>query len=496
MFRLTIAQRLWLGLGILLALFGAADLVSLRATHILDETLSNLVGDGETRNATAYELNGHLDAMNRAIESYVQERIPQQRERRQNRKPSSSAASPTTGRWRPPSAAAHSRNKLPTAIRATSGQAQELMRLKDSQASSLTAYDAHLRSVQSLVKQMPQVVWASREAPPIAKRLSAENLTANLLTQAKGFRGHIPDLSGELEQDIVEDQRAFSLVLARYQALAQTAAERDWALEVEQWHARGTKQLSAMINADTARQRGLGNLARLRRSLENLLEGGIAPAQKAELKAAMDRASGTAHEANVLITRGLLLALVLGVLIALATGRAVKAPLRALVASSRKFAEGDFSHRVPPLARDEIGELTGAFNEMAQKLEATTVSRSYMESVVNSMGEALLVISEGNVKTANPVAEQLLGYEAGALIGKSLESLLASAAHGLDQNWTNVPSRFRSDFVTREGVSIPVFVPLCRWALTAPRVRPSCVSRKTCANGSQRNGINDKPRWF
>ena len=40
LFRLSITHRLWLGLGLLLALFAAAALVSLRATHELDDTLS------------------------------------------------------------------------------------------------------------------------------------------------------------------------------------------------------------------------------------------------------------------------------------------------------------------------------------------------------------------------------------------------------------------------------------------------------------------------
>ena len=52
-----------------------------------------------------------------------------------------------------------------------------------------------------------------------------------------------------------------------------------------------------------------------------------------------------------------------------------------------------------------------------------------MESVVNSMGEALLVISQGTIKTANPAAEQLLGYQPGELPGKQLASIIA---HGRD----------------------------------------------------------------
>ena len=61
LFRLSITQRLWLGLGLLLALFAAAALVSLRATDELDDTLSHLVSDGDARTGAAYEMNINLD---------------------------------------------------------------------------------------------------------------------------------------------------------------------------------------------------------------------------------------------------------------------------------------------------------------------------------------------------------------------------------------------------------------------------------------------------
>ncbi len=79
--RLSITERLWLGLGLLLALFAAAALVSLRATHELDDTLSHLLTDGDARTGTAYEMNVQLDGLARAVENYLNSPDPAQRER-------------------------------------------------------------------------------------------------------------------------------------------------------------------------------------------------------------------------------------------------------------------------------------------------------------------------------------------------------------------------------------------------------------------------------
>ncbi|MBN2114245.1 MAG: cache domain-containing protein [Acidimicrobiia bacterium] len=62
--------------------------------------------------------------------------------------------------------------------------------------------------------------------------------------------------------------------------------------------------------------------------------------------------------------------------VALATGisffisRRLSTPVRALVKASRRVAEGDLAARVPVRTRDEVGELTAAFNSMTAALAA------------------------------------------------------------------------------------------------------------------------------
>jgi len=45
------------------------------------------------------------------------------------------------------------------------------------------------------------------------------------------------------------------------------------------------------------------------------------------------------------------------------------APITRLMVGVRKFATGDFSAHVPAVSQDEIGELSNAFNEMAQNIK-------------------------------------------------------------------------------------------------------------------------------
>jgi diguanylate cyclase (GGDEF)-like protein/PAS domain S-box-containing protein len=234
-------------------------------------------------------------------------------------------------------------------------------------------------------------------------------------------------------------------------------AERNWAASARRWLAESDRQARAILASEQARRRALAELIEQREALDRLLDERIQPAARAELNQAVARASATAHDANLLVTRGLILALALGVLVAVATTRAVRAPLRALVSSSRRLAEGDFSLRVSGGGSDELGTLTVAFNEMAERLQATTVSRGYMESVLHSMGEALLVVSRhGLIETANPAAARLLGYEREELHGLAFAAVVEPGSRRLERVQGPSPTRFDARLLTRDGTRVPV----------------------------------------
>jgi signal transduction histidine kinase len=63
----------------------------------------------------------------------------------------------------------------------------------------------------------------------------------------------------------------------------------------------------------------------------------------------------------------------LGTLQLLAHG--LTSPLREMTAAARAMAQGDYSRRVRATARDEVGELAGAFNQMAADLDAADRQR-------------------------------------------------------------------------------------------------------------------------
>jgi two-component system NtrC family sensor kinase len=63
------------------------------------------------------------------------------------------------------------------------------------------------------------------------------------------------------------------------------------------------------------------------------------------------------------------LGMALGAIVSYLLANGILKPIRALVAASKRLAEGDFSHRVGQISEDEIGELGQTFNFMASSLK-------------------------------------------------------------------------------------------------------------------------------
>ncbi len=100
-------------------------------------------------------------------------------------------------------------------------------------------------------------------------------------------------------------------------------------------------------------------------------------------------------------------------------------PLERVTASIKQFAAGYWEEPLKTNSSDEIGTLVHAFNDMAGQLKQTTVSRDYYDSIVESMHEALMIISRtGNIESANQAACDMLGYTPEELLNRPVSLIL------------------------------------------------------------------------
>jgi diguanylate cyclase (GGDEF)-like protein/PAS domain S-box-containing protein len=99
--------------------------------------------------------------------------------------------------------------------------------------------------------------------------------------------------------------------------------------------------------------------------------------------------------------------------------------MSALMTTADRIGRGVQSHPVRPSGVPELAALEGALERMRQALAGTTISRDYLDTLLNSMSDAVLVTApDGRVRTVNAAAASLLACGAEALTGVQLESLI------------------------------------------------------------------------
>jgi two-component system sensor histidine kinase/response regulator len=134
-------------------------------------------------------------------------------------------------------------------------------------------------------------------------------------------------------------------------------------------------------------------------------------------------------------------------------------PIKTLAEATQRISAGDFSARLEAKSHDEIGQLSRSFNSMADTLQHKTVSKDYVDSVIRSMSDSLVVVSsEGRIVTVNAATCRMLGYLEVELIGQPLWMLLDAERDSVSDmlNELVLVDDIERVYFTKDGRKVPV----------------------------------------
>lgn len=99
--------------------------------------------------------------------------------------------------------------------------------------------------------------------------------------------------------------------------------------------------------------------------------------------------------------------------------------IRELKLQAQKLSESDFGEPLHVQHSDELGDLAEVFNTMRDKLRRTTISRDYVDSILSSMNEAIIVTSaDGTITRINEATSRLIGYSTDELFGQNIDLII------------------------------------------------------------------------
>jgi two-component system phosphate regulon sensor histidine kinase PhoR len=105
-------------------------------------------------------------------------------------------------------------------------------------------------------------------------------------------------------------------------------------------------------------------------------------------------------------------AMALVILAAWAIARNTTSPIRELTAASQRITSGELGQKIKIEARDEVGELTHAFNEMSAKtkqlVDTISEDRTRLATILDNMADGVIMTdAEGDISLANRAAKTI-----------------------------------------------------------------------------------------
>ena len=237
--------------------------------------------------------------------------------------------------------------------------------------------------------------------------LDLEQLVANLRGAENEQRGYL--LTGEptyrtayqsstekFAKDLANLKRRDPSLRGRIEALEPLVAEviRELDRGIDVRDKRGVEAAIANIRGG----HGSTQMAEIRKAVNDIEE-----LETQVLAGYASEAAATASRTFLTIGFGTLFALIAVSIASVVMSRGITRPVRKLVAGTERIAAGELSTRITAESDDEIGELAGSFNRMAESLEAQT--RALNESGGAITG-GIRVMTDGSDKLLSRSLEQ------------------------------------------------------------------------------------------
>ena len=141
----------------------------------------------------------------------------------------------------------------------------------------------------------------------------------------------------------------------------------------------------------------------------------------------------------------------------------ISSPIKQITDATGKVAGGDLITRLTIRRNDEIGALASSFNEMTENLRRTTISRDYVDNIIGSMNDTLVVLDRAaRISSVNKASCELLGYREDELIGMDMHKILAMEENfSREAGFSQVLAgdkivNLETDYLAKDGTRVPM----------------------------------------
>lgn len=108
--------------------------------------------------------------------------------------------------------------------------------------------------------------------------------------------------------------------------------------------------------------------------------------------------------------------------------RSLTQPLIRLTNRIKTVSGDNLDFEMPVTGANELGQLAQSFNDLSQKLKSTLVTKKYLENVIDSVGDILIIMDQDlKISRINQYTRLFLGRPCDEIIGQSVATLFDSS---------------------------------------------------------------------
>lgn len=109
--------------------------------------------------------------------------------------------------------------------------------------------------------------------------------------------------------------------------------------------------------------------------------------------------------------------------------RSITEPLIRLTNRIKGVSGTNLDFFMPVSGSNELGQLTQSFNELSAKLQSTLVTKTYLENVIDSVGDILIIMdSDLKILRINQYTRLFLGKHCGQIVGSPIDTIFDSSS--------------------------------------------------------------------
>ncbi len=176
-----------------------------------------------------------------------------------------------------------------------------------------------------------------------------------------------------------------------------------------------------------------------------------------------------------------------------ATGKVVE-PIQLLTDRLEKLGTSNLTQKINYHSKDEIGLLVTKYNQLADRLETTTVSKEFLDSVIQSIKAFLFIAKVSHhddwrqcsymISQANEAALKLLGLSSSQVAKIDLKTLIHSQDEFRNYTWLlQTRHSIEAEIVNHDGRRIPI---LMNWAALPNRTSKDLTFVFVCTDITDR----------